>query len=56
MKTQSKQSMITSYGRVFKRDSPTRQNSFLSAVPVTLKVKCRFRFLSSVYDSHSIIP
>lgn len=41
MKTQFKRFMTTSYRRVFKRDSLTRQNSFLSA---TLKVKCRFRF------------
>jgi hypothetical protein len=41
MKTQFKGSMITSYRRVSKRGSLTRQNSFLSA---TLKVKCRFRF------------
>ena len=55
MRTQFRQSMITSYRRVSKRDSLTRQNSFPSAVPVTLQMKCRFRFLAALLNNRSTI-
>ena len=44
--------MITSYKRVSKRDSLTRQNSFRNA---TLEVKCRFRFLVTLLNSWPMI-